>query len=651
MYRYLTKILLSIVLAVSLICPAGLAAAYEVQTMPNVKAQMLQADYWINKISDPDRVILNPDQIEDFNQEIVRKLLYSVYKLADYPSSFTREQLTSFINYPFPTEPSYIGAEVVGTSYWQKLKQQMNLEGLQEKNQVKYGFTVKRSNLKIFPTADVIGDEPNDPAFDLFQNSSILAAEPVVILHHSRDEQWVYVQMYNCPGWLPAADVAVCDRDTWLDYQNKPDFLVVTGNRIRLDNDPLLPQISEMEFTMGTKLPLAKPEELPDSIRNRRVYQNYVVKLPVRNMSGQLEFIIAPIPISNDVSVGYLPYSRANIIRQAFKMQGERYCWGGMLNGRDCSALVLELYHCFGFRLARNSDAQEVSAGKTLTFDGYSVGYREKLLQSVAPGGSLHFPGHEMLYLGEDNGRYYVLNDLGSFAEIESGDAKPQSVRVRTVVINDLNIIRASGKRWIEVLTTAKLLEKSSFTDLANHPDRAIIESLADNYLVQGISAAEFNPEGKLTRAEFAVMLGRLLKLEPEQVEAQAQFTDVSDQWYAGAVGAVVKAGLFKGSDDNRFHPEAPLDRAQAAVILTQVSKNAVTGVAGEQLGKFSDQNLIPLWAKEAMNTVIERGLIKCKTPDTIAPLDLVTRSEAAVILDALLKMDVNREAIPVKVK
>jgi len=83
--------------------------------------------------------------------------------------------------------------------------------------------------------------------------------------------------MYNCPGWLPAADVAVCDRNTWLDYQNEPEFMVVTGNRIRLDNDPLLPQILEMEFTMGTKLPLVKPEELPDSIRDQRVYQNYVV--------------------------------------------------------------------------------------------------------------------------------------------------------------------------------------------------------------------------------------------------------------------------------------------------------------------------------------------------------------------------------------
>jgi len=634
-----------------MICPAGPAGAYEVQKMPNVKDEMLQADYWINKLSDPDRVILNTDQIEDFNQEIVKQIFYSVYNLADYPGSFTREQLKVLIDWPFPTEPSYIGAKVVGDTYWKQLKRQMNLAGLQEKNQVQYGFTVKRSNLKIYPTADVIGDEPDDPGFDLFQNSSILAAEPVVILHHSADKKWYYVQMFNCTGWLPAADAAVCDRKTWLSYQKESNFLVVTGNFIRLDNDPLLPEISEMEFTMGTRLALADPEELPDSIRDRSVYQNYVVKLPIRNVSGQLEFALVPIPISNDVSVGYLPYTRANIIRQAFKRQGERCCWGGMLNGRDCSALVMELYRCFGFRLARNSDAQEISAGKTVTFEGYSVAWREQLLKNVSPGASLHFPGHEMLYLGEDSGRYYVLNDLGTFAQFQPGEADPKVIRVRTVVINDLNITRASGVRWIEALTTAKLLEKSSFADLANNPDRTIIEKLADRYIVTGISADEFNPQGQITRAEFAVMLSRLLKLEPDQATARAQFTDVSDQWYAGAVGAVVKAGVFSGTGDRKFAPEDPLNRAQAVVILAQASKTKVTNTGIEQLNKYSDQDMIPSWAREAMSMAIENGLIKCKTTDKLAPLDLVTRAEAAVMLDALQKTDINGESNPVNIK
>jgi hypothetical protein len=460
MKHYVKKVLLSIVIVWGLLAPTSAAAAGGVQTMPNVKAEMLKADYWLEKMADPDKEILNPSQIEDFNREIVRKLPQVVDDLAAYPASLTRKQLSALLDYPFPTDPCYIGTETVDGSYWQKLKQQINLEGLQEKNQVAYGFTVQRSDLKVYPTADVIGDEPGDPGFDLFQNSAILPAEAVLVLHHSWDGQWVFVQMYNCTGWLPAAAVAVGDRDTWLAYQHESDFLVVTANRLRLDPDPLLPRISELELTMGTKLPLVKAEDWPDSLRERRVYQNYVVKLPTRDTAGQLEFVLAPVPLSSDVTVGYLPYTRANIIRQALKMQGDRYGWGGMLDGRDCSSLVMELYRCFGFKLPRNSAQQEESAGKTLAFQDKSVAAREQLLKQLSPGASLFFPGHEMLYLGEDNGHYYVLSALGSMGEIRPGEAKPQTVRVRTVVINDLNILRASGKRWIDDLATAKLLEK-----------------------------------------------------------------------------------------------------------------------------------------------------------------------------------------------
>ena len=459
MDHYFMKIILTTAILVSSICPPSLAVINEVQTMPNVKAGMLQADYWINKIPDPDRVILDTAAIDEFNREIIKKVPNCVYNLINYPDSLTREQLTKLIDYPLPTNPSYIGAEVVSDAYWQQLEQQMNIKGIPENNPVQYGLSVKRGNLKYLPTVDVIGDEPNDPAFDLFQNSSILPAEPVIILHHSLDGQWYFVQMYNCRGWLPAADIAVCDRNIWMDYQQEQDFLMINANRIKLDSDPLLPEFSEMEFTMGTKLPLVKSVDLPDSIRSRRLYGNYVVKLPARNLSGQLEFVMVPIPISNDVTVGYLPYTRANIIRQAFKMQGNRYGWGGMLNGRDCSSLVMELNRCFGFKLARNTDEQVISAGKTISFDGRSTAEREKLLQRLSPGATLFFPGHEMLYLGEDSGRYYVFSALGSYGLLQPGQTKLETVRVRTVVINELNITRASGVRWIEALTAAKLLE------------------------------------------------------------------------------------------------------------------------------------------------------------------------------------------------
>ncbi|HWQ73894.1 MAG TPA: S-layer homology domain-containing protein [Syntrophomonas sp.] len=614
--------------------------------MPDVTAAMLQADYWIDKIADPDRVILNPVQIEEFNREIVKKLPGVDYDLTVYPPSLTRAQLISLVAVPFPTETSYVEDKPVEPAYWQTIKTQMNLSAIRDDNPVKHGLTVRRSNLRVYPTADVIGDEIGDPGYDLVQNSSVLAAEPVVILHQSRDRQWYFVQIYNCAGWVPAADVAVCDRNDWIAYQNEPDFIVVTGNRVKLDSDPLLPQISELEFTMGTRLPLVKAEEVPDSIRGRRVYQNYVVKLPVRDTYGQAEFVLVPVPVSAEVSLGYMPYTRANIIRQALKTQGERYGWGGMLNVRDCSALVMEIYRCFGFMLPRNTSGQEASAGKTQTFKDYSVAYRESLLSRISPGATLFFNGHEMLYLGEDAGHYYVLSDLGSFGEV-GPDGEIQGVRVRTVVINDLNIHRGSGRRWIENLTTAKLLEKTSFTDLAGRSDQALIENLADHYILQGVGDNTFDPEGNVSRAEFVVMLDRVLGLEPEQAVASSgdqigpelRFADVSQQWYAGYVETAIKAGLIKGGDSRYFHPEAALSRAEAAVMLARVPAVAAAAGEGGSLQSFSDGNAVPVWAEPALTAVMQAGIMPSRETDRLAPLAPVTRAEAAAMLDVLLNL------------
>ena len=462
MYKYLVKvfILISIVIAITINWAVSPVAAYEFSKMPNVDNDMLYADHWIKQLPNPDKIILSGAEIDNFNQDIIRDVPGSVLDLKAYPESLSRTQLRSLLDQPFPDEPSYIGDQLVEPVFWTELKKQINLDSIEETNQVQYGFTVRRSNLKIFPTASIIGDEPGDPGFDLFQNSAVLAAEPLLVLHNSTDGQWYYVQINNCSGWVPAVDVAISDRETWLGYQNEKNFLVITANHLKLDADPLAPEISDLEFSMGCKLPLVDATESNATLNMRVDHGNYLIKIPTRNAVGQLEFKIGALPISNDVVEGYMPYTRANIIRQAFKMQGDRYGWGGMLNGRDCSSLVMELYRCFGFRLARNSEAQAIATGETNSFKSADRVERENLMKQIMPGAVLHFPGHEMLYLGEEGGRYYVISALGSYARYKSGDSKIEMVRVRSVVINDLSIIRGNGNQWLDELTTAKQLEE-----------------------------------------------------------------------------------------------------------------------------------------------------------------------------------------------
>ncbi len=432
-----------------------------VRRMPYVSSPMLSEEYWIGKLDNPNELIMSQSEISSFNQGMLRELSAYIIDLKTLPLAYSAAMLQKFIDQPFPKAAAYVDGVKLSADYFTQVKKQMNLGGLQGSNLLRYGVIVQRTNLKIFPIEEIVSDAADDPAFDMFQDSGLLVNEPVAVLHQSLDQKWLYIRMYFCSGWVKAEDVALFpDRASWLAYQAaEEDFLVVTANQIKLDRNPFTPAISGLELSMGTILPLAAPEEIPQTLDGRATYDNYIVKVPVRNSYGQLGLKLAMIPVSKDVSIGFMPYTRANLLRQAFKLDGDRYGWGGMLEARDCSALVLEIYRCFGFNPPRNSSPQGKTPGDVKDLTGLGLQARRDALDQLQPGATLHFPGHVMFYLGKDQDRYYVISALGSYAEFSPSYAGAKIIRTRSVVVNDLSVKRASGLQWIEALTAAKQWE------------------------------------------------------------------------------------------------------------------------------------------------------------------------------------------------
>lgn len=642
--KYLSTLLIIILLTFSmLVQPLTSAIAGPVNLMPNVSSTMMDPAYWIGKLPDPDRIIMNPQEIEAFNQRIIKSQPGMVFDLTEAPEAFTGSDLIRYINQPMPEGKTYIGKQEVKPEYYAQLIKLVNLTAIKEINPVQYAVSIERTNLKVFPTLDVISDEYDDPEYDLLQVSAVLPNEAVLILHRSLDGKWYFARINNCQGWLPATSVAVCpEREVWEHYQKTHSFLTITGNRIRLCTNYISPELSEKEFTMGCKLPLANPGEIPTLVDRQNPTGNYVVKLPVRDACGQLEFKLALVPVSSDVCEGYLPYTRANIILQAFKLQGEKYGWGGMLNARDCSSMVMEIYRCFGVRLPRNSAQQAATAGRTLTLKGFDTETREELLNDLSPGAILHFSGHIMLYLGEANDRHYVISDLGSYA-IPKPDGTMETVRVHGVVVNDLSLMRRNGNRWIDELTVGKEVENSWFDDLEGHWARLSIMELADRFVVRGRQDGSFDPGGYITRAELATMVSRALNLPPPKGDNQS-FSDISGQWYTDWVEAAAGAGYVKGKNQGIFCPANPCTRFELACILARVlEKSGVMTVTDPGiLDRFADKGQIPEWARGAVVTLVKQGIM-VGDKDLLRPGQAVTRAEAAVLIDRTL--DVMRTA------
>lgn len=295
-----------------------------VRTAPFVTADMNTASYWIEKMPDADKEIATPEQIAEINARVLSLAVEkeSMFDFQHYGSTISKEKLRKFLGADslVPDTPRYVDATELTPEYYEALYQYENIDAIGEENAIQYGICVNRTDMRHWTTDDVVMTEPSDYYNDCLQNSSLLMNEPVLIFHWSTDREWAYALSEFACGWVKSSDIAVCsDYQNWIDAQSFQDFLIVTGDKILLEEDPFAADSSGKTLYMGTKLVLVSKEDCPETISERYYMNNYVVKLPIRNSNGLLDYEYMLIPQSRDVNEGYLPYTKANILSLAFK--------------------------------------------------------------------------------------------------------------------------------------------------------------------------------------------------------------------------------------------------------------------------------------------------------------------------------------------
>lgn len=420
--------------------------------------KMLNPEYWIKKLDDADKIIMTEDEIHKFNREEINKVS-TVYDLESYKERLSGDELVKFIkSYRIPQKEMFDkDGNLIKEDFYNDILNNTNLKGVKDISPVKYGIAVRNTSLRSFPTDIGVFSKKGDIEFDRFQETGCQALEPLIILHVSRDKKWYFVQMYNYIGWVKAQDVAIArDKKELFDYINSYKFLIVTGNYIKTQYNPFDSSVSKLEFTMGTKIPM-EVNNIPENLSNQSIEGNYMVKLPIRDDDGTLKFRYALIAKNQDVSAGYLPYTRGNILKQAFKLLGDRYGWGDR-GGRDCSSYIMYVFKTFGFKLPRNTKEQEISEGKSLKFaDGASIQERMKIFDNVKPGALIYMPGHAMIYIGKDGGVPYMIHDFNGYGKKEGN--KYVFVPVNEVMVTSLLLPTSSGAKFIEKLTSVLKIE------------------------------------------------------------------------------------------------------------------------------------------------------------------------------------------------
>jgi hypothetical protein len=219
--------------------------------------------------------------------------------------------------------------------------------------------------------------------------------------------------------------------------------------------------------------------------------------------------------------------------------------------------------------------------------------------------------------------------------------------------VSDSGSLEYIGGEWKDGWLTAEISHFSKYAVLeyrksyqdvaAGHWANDAITVLSARHVAEGVSATRYAPERDITRAEFAAMLVRALRLDGK---AESEFSDVkANAWYATEVAMAAKAGIITGMGDGKFEPNAAVTRQEmAAMIVRAYAYAAGTEVADSGPAPFNDTASAPDWAREAITAAHSLGLMQGYPTSLFKPDDHGTRAQSAKLLHNLLTLTAKSE-------
>ena len=425
-------------IAVSIWCLAGTAFAGVSSELPHVTKEMTEAEFWLKRLPEPDKPLLSPDAIEHLNRRnlSLEPSAIDVTTLAEVlPGDELRrrlqEEIKPFRNRSFYTWDASGGNVLFGTIEFELLKERMRMKDIPEKIGVRFGLIVQECDVRSFPLKEGIFAKKEDEDFDLAQQTRLAVGTPVAVLWEGEGGGWLYTVNALLGGWVKKDSVGFFENQAAMaSYLGKP-FLMVTVPSITFDRTQKPDGIGTATLTMGTVL--------HGYTKHGSVYS---VDYPVRAENGRLAFESLAIsePESKGLHEGFLPFTRANILRQALALEGAPYGWGGLNGGYDCSSFLQNLFVTMGIQLPRNSGPQS-KVGEILA--EFSPGTEGRVKQDalfLAPPLTtfVHLDGHIMLYLGAYRKRPYVIHATSGYQSKRF--FRKKKYRLMSVVISDLSL-------------------------------------------------------------------------------------------------------------------------------------------------------------------------------------------------------------------
>ena len=185
-----------------------------------------------------------------------------------------------------------------------------------------------------------------------------------------------------------------------------------------------------------------------------------------------------------------------------------------------------------------------------------------------------------------------------------------------------------------------------AFTDIHNHWAADNILFAASRGLLSGTSDTTFSPNTGMTRGMFVTALGRLAGINPDSYKT-GKFTDVkADAYYAPYVNWAAQNGIVEGVTATTFAPDTNINREQMAVIMANYAKKLGYDLPKTlQAVTFADNAQISSWAKDAVKSMQQAGILAGKVNNRFDPKGTATRAEVATVLRRFVEIVIDPQA------
>lgn len=201
---------------------------------------------------------------------------------------------------------------------------------------------------------------------------------------------------------------------------------------------------------------------------------------------------------------------------------------------------------------------------------------------------------------------------------------------VRSHVVNNRVVFQAPH------LSTYGVLQRNiGFSDMTSHWAKSVIEELAVKGVVSGRSLTEYEPNGTITRAEFATILVQALQLEGD---VKVTFNDVySSDWYYEYVNVAALHGLVSGVGSGKFDPNAKITRQDMAIMIMKAYEKRIGTSVKSVPVEIKDISAVSQYAKDRVLAARFNQLIGGYPDGSFMPLANATRAEAGQMVGNLL--------------